>query len=282
MFNLNAIILTHVMPWFSKIPGKNYHPMTAYNSNDPLTIGKQLTVMQYSGINGVVLTYQGPGASFADTATEMCQQCAERGMLFALLLDPWIAKIGPGTPEQRMTAALNSPDVLKMLGSPAYLPEGYLLDFNTGVDWTKVTVPTLGAVARPVLGLNVGFAWSHDQGDVDPIQSLKNTYAKTTATMKIGALCMSFFDGGAPLAPPLDKTQPYDPVNGVNVNFNKQNWGTGSATRYTPDRAGNYFFDQLAITPPGLKYVAIETWNDYNERTAVEPWLSVIAGIRIS
>lgn len=277
---LSSIILTHVMPWFTKVPGRNYHPMCAYDSNNPLTIGKQLTAMQRNGIAGVILTYQGPGASMPDTATEMCQQCAERGMLFALLLDPWIAKIGPGTPEQRMTAALNHPDVIKMFHSPAYLLEGYLLDFNTGVDWTKVTVPAIASGPRPVLGLGTGFTWSHDAGDVDPIVALRNAYAQHP--IKIGSLCMSFFDGGAPLPPPLDRSKPFDPVNAVNVDFQKQNWGTGGSTRYTPDRAGNYFFDQLAITPATLKYVAIETWNDYNERTCVEPWMSVVAGIRIS
>lgn len=271
-------LLAHVMPWFSRTPGQNYHPVTPYDSGNPLTIGRQLTAMQAGGVDGVIVTYQGPGAIPPGPAAtvEMSRQCAEREMLFGLLMDPWAAKIGGPNKEKNMSVVLNHPDVTAMLASPAYLPEGYLLDFATGVDWKKVLVPAFGGKPRVVLGLNTGYAWSHDQGDVDPIVSLKDTYSRQKIV--IGALVMSFFDGGA-LAP---GGAAKDSATGASVDFNKRNWGTGELARMTPDRAGNYFWDQVDSQPlASLPYMALETWNDYNERTAWEPWFSAFTGERI-
>lgn len=277
-------LLCHVMPWFQKAPGGNYHPNTSYNSNDPLTIGKQLTVMQRCAVGGVILTYQGPLATFQhQTAVEMSKQCSERGMLFALLMDPWSAKLGTGTPEQKMTAVLNNPDVLNMLRAPSYLPEGALLDFNTNVDWTKVSVPVLGSgKPRPIWKENIGFSWP--QIVQDPVAALKAQNANPG--MMVPGLCMSFFDGGMPRSKQMQPPCSVDVMSGQLLDFNQQDWGTEAApagvSRYLNDRAGNYFWDQVAVTPFTKPYLALVTWNDYSERTAWEPWCSVMAGMRIS
>lgn len=270
-------LLTHKMEWFGD---QHYHPMTAYKSNNPYTIGKQLDVMQAVEIDGVISTWQGPTVNpFAHDATmKTCEQLSERGMLFALLLDPWVcrgaindaqAKLKTPLTSDQVTAianplvvaALNDPTTQAMLNSPAYLPEKFVLDFGTGANFATVE-KSVGAMQ--FLMRHVGYSWPE-------ITNTLATLAKDNANpmMAIPGLCPKFFDGGLPRA-----------VVGT-LDWNTQSWGSG-ASRSIEDQAGNFWHDQVALVPLKTPYAAVVTWNDYNERTAVEPFCSIFTGKRIN
>lgn len=269
-------LLAHWMPWFGD---GHYHPMTAYKSNNIFTIGKQLDVMQAVGIDGVIATWQGPTVNpFAHEATvNMCDELGERGMLFALLLDPWVCRgaINDAQAKQKtpltsdqvaaiadplVVAAMNDPMVVGMLDSPAYLPEKFVLDFGTGANFATVE-KSVGAMQ--FLMRTVGYSWPEIINTL-PILAKHNA----NPLMAIPGICPKFFDGGAPGA------------LGV-IDWSKQSWETGEPTRSIEDQAGNFFHDQVALVPIKTSYAAIVTWNDYNERTAVEPMCSILAGKRI-
>lgn len=277
-------LAAHWIPWFytpKSGKGSDYHPMMEYNSDDPTVVSNQLEIMAKVGVSVVLITYQGPYANkLQHIATmEMVRQIEQwMGMRFAFVLDPWFAKSGPGmTKEDKTIAGLTHPDVYRMLSSKSYIRETALLDFATGVNWNKL--PS----SRVVWGLNSGFSWPKADGMGDPIAALKASNA--LPTMQVPGLCMSFFDGGMSSqgSPPI---MPTDPINSIPIDMNQQNWGTLKApagrSRYLPDRAGNYYFDQLKVTPVNVPYIALVTWNDYNERTAFEPWAAMLTGIRIA
>lgn len=306
-------VATHWIPWFKKLdptqkPGGpiigNYHPMKAYNQNDPAIIDKQLQVMNWAGIQVVLITNQGPFSSFQHASTmAMVQQLQQwPAMKFAIVADPWQAKEEASKSSvQNMNDVYNHADMQKLINHAQYIPEKAILDFNVrdvrGSDMKARDVPfdwsTVAALkGHPIWGLNTGFAWSHDDGNEDAIVNLKKQYARTT--MRVGYLSMSFFDGGMPrtlatTSPDTLAKLPYDPVSQVHVDFNVQAWAKETdkdlatkVARYTPDRAGNYAHDQMDCAPLStIPYMAWETWNDYTERTQMESWCSLFSGIRI-
>lgn len=285
----------HLIPWFSKSNTGNYHPFAGYNSNDPVIIDKQIRVALANGVTVFFITYQGPFKTFQhQCAMEVARQCALwRNMKFAFVMDPWatdkIMRADGKTPDidarqAQMAKVMMNPDVQSMLLSPAYIPERAVLDFNTGTDYSKLVGP-MTPPWKDIWQLNKGYSWPHVASDgVDPIALLKRTHA--LPTMKAPGFCISFFDGGMPIGVPMGGAA-FDPYTRQELNFNAQNWGTlaksAGPARYAPDRAGNYFFDQLDTITDWSKfpYAVLVTWNDYNERTAWEVPCSIRAGIRV-
>jgi hypothetical protein len=257
--NFKGKLLAHVMGWFGE-PG-HAHRMTRYASNDPYVVERQLSAMKAVGIDGVILTWQGLTNAFLhQSAVEMCYQAAHCGMLFGLLLDPWICK-SAANKEQAILDSLNSPSTQRMLSSSAYLPERYVLDFDTGADFTKI------AAARPdlvFLKRHVGYSWPEI---TNTLATLKNDNANPA--MKIPGICMGFNDGGFVKA---DGTRDYG----------KSVWDSSVPTRVIDAQAGNTYFDQLAVTPVSAPYIAIVTWNDHDEQTGIEQFASTISGVRIA
>ena len=269
----------HVMGWFG---GGHVYPMTAYKSDNPLTISKQLRIMQKCGINGVILTWQGVTVSpfLHSVAVEMSQQCSERGMLFCLLLDPWICKTPvPGkTKEQVISASLNDPSVQAILGAPSYVPEGYILDFGTGANLGTLAgmFPKLTFLAQ-----NTGFAWP-------PIQNAvaSTGHMNSLATMKFPCLFSRFFDGGVALSPTPAQSSLAAPARGdaASKDMNTSQWsppGTNDC-RMIETQAGTVALNSAATIPPWSKYAAYVTWNDYSERTEIESAMSLLTGILLS
>jgi hypothetical protein len=285
-----AKLLVNVMPWFGD---GNIHRMDRYLSNEPYVIAKQLDVMQRTQINGmpiagIILTYQGPLAKFQhSTAMQMVVECGERDLLFALCLDPWIAKIGasgttaPST--QNVINALNNPDVQAMLTAPAYLPEKYVLDFNTVPTNPTTNVAALAAAFPSLnfLQMNVGFSWisidmsiaNSDARNASAVANLKGQNANPK--MKIPGICKEFNDAGQPTPVGVSLAA----WTGTRDNTTSV-WG-GMPARVLDSQGGNFFYDQLAVTPES-EYMGFITWNDYDERTEIESACSAQAGIQIA
>lgn len=277
-------LLAHWMNWFGD---SHYHPMNRYTSSNNLTIGRQLDVMQAVGVDGVIVTWQGTNNALGQTATlAMATQLAERGMILVLLADPWLMN-NQQHGEQQVIAQLTSQAGLSMLQSPAYIPEGYFLDFTnnlfdhqTVINAVQPYLPSFNILSR-----HTGYSWPEIENTLNALRT-----DNQNSTMKIPGLYYKFMDGGLPsVICPGDNPVPASRGDGQGNDYNTQTWGrSGTDTiltlpsRVIEDQAGNNFFDALGVTPLTSKYIALVTWNDYNERTAWEPFCSILAGERIS
>lgn len=279
-----GILGAHWIPWETTVIGGNYNPEREYDQSDPNVIRNQIQIAVMNRIMMFAITYQGPFSAFQHKCTMALVAEIEKwaGFRFCFILDPWDAKEEKGkTWQQNLIDTFAHPDVLRMLNSKSYIPEGALGDFNVEdsgghpVDYSQI--PQIKG--RPIWGLNTGFSWPKADGKEDPIVALKRINA--LPTMMAPGICNRFFDGGMPTQGGTG--MPVDPINKVPIDMNQQNWGTPAAkagvSRYLPDRAGLYMRDQLAVTPMNKPYIFRATWNDYNERTAIEPELSIESGI---
>lgn len=282
-----STLLAHVMPWFGD---GNIHRVNSYVSNTQSVILNQIKILQGTKINneiirGVILTWQGPHATFQhSTVTQWCTLCAAHRMLFVLLMDPWIAKLSStGDPTTTTINALNDPTSQAMFNSAAYIPEKFVLDFNTGANLATLasTFPTLTFLQQ-----GVGFSWpsinmsipnslSRNANSVTNLQS-QNSHAG----MKIpGFLGVRFDDSGMPTP------------QGVSLSawtgtrdYNSSVWGGGN--RVLDDQGGKLYLDQWGVTqnptvPSSVPYAAVVTWNDYDEGTAIEGYAAAALGVRI-
>lgn len=226
--------------------------------------------MKLVGIEVVILTWQGPLATFQhSTATQMAVECGEQGLGFMLLLDPWCARLGSGSPTVNVENALNDPTTQAMLTTPAYVKEKYILDFNSGADLTqlKTAFPTLS-----FLGQSTGFSWP-----MIPWSASSYLAMNKNPSMKIPGVCLSFNDAGMPTP------------SGVNLgawtgtrDYSQSVWG-GAPARVLDDQAGEFFSSQLLTITKTMPYIALVTWNDYDERSSgpLESTISVINGIEL-
>lgn len=252
-------LLVHKMDWFGE-PNHVHRVPPNYNSSDPLLIARQLTLMQECGIDGVISTWQGPTKSFGHgVAIETSQQCAERNMLFCLLMDPAVTKTSANK-EQAVISAIQEAGTQKILNSPSYIPEKAVLDFDTKANFALVSPSTPG----------ISYWKRHSEYSWPEITNTIPTLASDNArpTMKIPGLCLYFNDAGAPLP---DGTRDYC----------KWVWGLDKPCRVIEHQAGKFIFDQVDVTPKTTPYGALITWNDHDEGTGIEQFLSMITGIRI-
>ena len=253
--------------------------VTSYDAAQPDSIHRSLQAMQMLGISGVVHIWNGPGDSHNHQAMMACwNECQHFGMSFAVMLDQWIGK--PPDPTASTVAAIKHPDFQKVLNSPIYLPEKYVLEFSlnsaANVDIGKVQVQ---CPRIRILSKNSGYSW------VTPdIASLAKANAKPT--MKIPSLCPYFNDGGYPL--PNGVGTP--PAQCTGRDWNKSMWGAHGTTpdnkpddsvRVREHQGGHWWMDQADVTPISAKYVMLATWDDYEESTGVEYWAAILAGLRI-
>lgn len=233
---LGKIPLAHVVNFYGK-SGDTI--MTRYKSNDPVVIDQQLRAIQSVGIQGMISLTYGAASLFVQSAVvEQSKQCTDKGMFFALCMDPWVTTNQPDK-TAAVIAYLKQADTQAVLNAPSYLPEKYVLDFETKADPGKV----MAATGVKILSKNSGFWWPNFPKD-------------GSQNVTIPGLCPCFNDG-TPGSMGLS-------------------W-QGGPTRLKETDAGNYWWDQVAALPSS-KYVQVITWNDYHERTVLEPFASMLWG----
>jgi hypothetical protein len=285
---------THLMPWV--LETGHIHRENAYSSNNLATVRAQLDNMQAVGIEVVFLTWRGIDANSGwdqAVASLLVPELAKRGMFFAYVLDPNLLMYRK---DQALSATgeiirqLSSSSVQVILNSSAYVPEKYVLDFLTGfhdptkpnqnVDWTAIEK------VIPVKHLlrNEGYAWPSLQAITDLANVHKNP------AMRIPGVAYRFNDAGCPV--------PYgikDATKMTGRDYTQSVWQSvdyrtdptkSQPGRVNQARAGNYYLDcvaSIAASPVALSspYVAIVTWNDYDEGTAIEDFVVGLTGIRI-
>jgi hypothetical protein len=277
----NGKALAHMQGWFGEGNPVKVHRVNRYLSNDPKVVAAQLNLMQAVGFDGITIDWQGALVNpFLHAATiALWEGCMERDMLFCLMLDQWIAKQQPN-PTQACVTQLQSLDCQRMLNSPCYLPEGFIIEFDLAAS-AGVDIATIQAAVPndPILSWHTGFSWPqlgvNPQSPTDAIAKLKND--NSVPTMKIAGVNVVFNDGGNPLPVGVVASA----FKGLR-DYSTSAWGTGvGATRVIDHQAGNYFFDQLAVTPATIPYIGLATWNDSDEGTGIEHVLAALSGVRI-
>lgn len=275
-------LMAHMVAWFGETSGgvEKVHRVSRYQSNNLTVVSNQLSLMQQMGFDGVCLTVQGPTVNpvLQEATIMIWEECMERDMLFAFVLDQWIAK-GQPNPTQAVITALQSPSYQQILASPCYVPGGDILEFDLA-NSAGVDVATVQAAFpnNPILSWHTGYSWPNPpaqaNSDTDLIAILKADNAKPT--MKFAGVCLGFNNGGVPLpagvmAPQFTGTR----------NYSLDVWGTGDATTDIDHQAGNYFLDQIAVTPATVPYICQVTWNDHDEQTAIEQFAAMFYGVRL-
>jgi hypothetical protein len=294
--NWNGRLAAHLIGYMGN---GQVHRDLPYNANDPKVIAKQLELMQSIGIDVVIETWQGPWAAACNqNAMAVSAACTEVGLQFCLLLDPWTAKLNSSgaatTPAvANLIAALQAPSTQTMLNATSYVPEKYVLDFNTMNPTTATDLAQL-RTALPTLNFlpqGSGFSWIAYPPATITDSPAKNAWAtanlqsqNANAGMKVAGVCMSFDDSGMPLPSGVATQAAFDAAGGVR-NWSQSVWATTQAP--APNRvlgafAGQFFLQQLAVTPTSAPIIAIITWNDYDEGTALEPKISELLGVNWS
>lgn len=241
---------------------------TAYT---PAVVAQKLKLMQADGVDVVITTWQGPWAN--GDAPLFSSLCAEFGMQFALLLDPGGMQKWKGAtqPQSVITAnvvsALEDSSTQAMLEASSYVPEKWILDFNTGA-----SLSTLGNEfpALKFLAMNQGFSWisipqvtDSVQRNIAAVASLKAQHGNPA--MKVASFCKSFDDSGQPLPVGVSTQAAFDAAGGVR-NWSNSVWG--GPARILESYAGQFAQQQLVTINPVTPIIALVTWDDYDEQSS--------------
>lgn len=251
------------------------HRGVPYNNVDPKVIKQKLELMQSIGVDTVITTWQGPWAvNCHEDAMLTCEFCEEFGMTFALLLDPGgMQKWQSGLTQTQITAnvqaALSDPGAQAMVNSDAYVSEKYVLDFNTGASLVQLEADfPLNFIEQ-----NVGFSWP-----MIPWNQSGYAAMNALATMKIPGICAYFNDAGQPL-PVGVSTQAAWVAAGSQRDYSKSVWG--GPARVLDHQGGQFLFNQLGTIQASAPYIAVVTWDDYDEQSSgpLEAVVAAAAGV---
>ena len=269
------IVLATYLPWFGR-PG---HINVGYSSQDRVEIEKQIDKAKQLGIAGFVVNWYGQNHDFEDKAYALMQQVAsEKDFKVAIMYDE-----NDDEPGRETEAVLNDLQYAYQhyIGPQAVVPRAAYLQrdgrplifiFPKGahVDWNKVRQAVNAWDNPPLLifkDINRQYAdafdgfyawvnpgkegWQHDGSNWGQ-QYLDNFY-QTMVTdypnkITVGAAWPGFDDS-------------------------KASW---SQNRKMSPRCGKTFIDTMRLfrryypDQRPLPYLMIETWNDYEEGTAIE------------
>jgi Glycosyl hydrolase family 99 len=273
-------ILAAYQPWF----GEKNHANVGYSSNDPVALQKQITEAKSLGIVAFVVNWYGPGKSFEDGNYALLQNLAAKND-FQIALQYDESADSPGSTTDAVLndlryaydryigpqAGLSRDAYLRYNGRPLI----FIFPKNSGTDWNQVrqAVESWPDEDRPLLitqayggnradAFDGFYAWvgpgsqgwapdgSHWGGRYldDFYQTM---IAKYPDKIAIGAAWPGFDDSHAP-------------------------W---SQNRHISPRCGKTFEDTLRMfrayysDSRPLPFLMIDTWNDYEEGTAIEKGL---------
>ncbi|HKW66908.1 MAG TPA: endo-1,3-alpha-glucanase family glycosylhydrolase [Terriglobales bacterium] len=273
-------ILAAYQPWF----GEKNHASVGYSSNDPVALQKQITEAKNLGIVGFVVNWYGPGKSFEDGNYALLQNLAARNdFKTAIQYDEAVDSPGSTTDAVVNDLRYAYDRYIGPKAGPsreAYLrydgrPLIFIFPKNSGTDWNQVrqAVESWPDEDRPLL-ITQAYGGSHaDAFDgfyawVGPGSQgwapdgshwggryLDNFYqtmiSKYPDKLAVGAAWPGFDDSHAP-------------------------W---SQNRHISPRCGKTFDDTLRMfrayysDSRPLPFLMIDTWNDYEEGTAIEKGL---------
>lgn len=260
-------------PWF----GHPSHISVGYSSHDPAEIRKQIQAAQAMGISGFVIDWYGDRDPFNDVTYALVQKtAAELNFHVAMMYDESNAQVG--ATDEALADFKTFHDTYLAPNAPgrsAYLtykgrPVIFIFPKGRHTDWTRVRQdlnqwsPAPFLIDENLPGANAAafdgfYAWVNPGKDgwkpdgSDWGKDYLNYFYKTMQT----------------------KYPDKMPVGGAWAGFDdsKASWGLD---RRMSTRCGQTFRDTVNISrkyyPPQnpLQYLLIETWNDYEEGTAIE------------
>lgn len=269
--NLKALLQSAIPGWEGKLAvhhicylgDGHVHRSVPYNATDPKIVAKKLALMQSIGVDTVICTWQGPWATSCHEDMLMtAAKCSELGMTFALLLDPggmqkWTSGLTAAQITANVEAALSDPGTQAVLNGDSCVPEKYILDFNTGATLATLATafPTLSFLAQ-----STGFSWPM-------IPWNQSSYASMNANslMQIPGICSYFNDAGQPL-PVGVQTEAAWISGGSQRNWANSVWGGGA--RILEHQGGQFLQLQLPTISKTAPYIAVVTWDDYDEQSS--------------
>lgn len=261
-------------PWF----GTPHHINVGYSSHDPAVITRQIAQAKNLGISGFVIDWYGYREAFHDHSYALVQTlAAQNNFHVAMMYDE--ASEAHGDATQSTLVDFNKfHDSYLMPDSPgreAYLtykgrPVIFIFSHGGNTDWSRVREETNSWNPRPLLiyeGRRMldpstfdGYyawispgpkGWSADGshwGEGYLIHFYREMQSKYPDKIVVGAVWPGFDDS-------------------------KASWGKG---RFMSQRCGKTFADTMHIAQQyypsdnPLPFLLVETWNDYEEGTAIE------------
>jgi len=274
------VMLAAYQPWF----GKKNHTSVGYSSNDPVELQRQINEARNLGIAAFVVNWYGPRKSFEDGNYALLQNLAAKNdFKTALQYDETVDSPGSTTDAVVEDLRYAYDHYIGPQASPsrdAYLrydgrPLIFIFPKNSGTDWNQVrqAVDSWPEPDRPLLitqayggrypdAFDGFYAWvgpgqegwapdgSHWGGQY--LEDFYNTMiSKYPGKIAVGAAWPGFDDS-------------------------KAAW---SQNRHISPRCGKTFDDTLRMfrayynNSRPLPFLMIDTWNDYEEGTAIEKGL---------
>lgn len=260
----------HSMNWW----GDPHHPDAGFKSNDPATVARHMDMMIAAGFQYNIMNWRGATVNPTQHASvgAWIAEAERRGNLItgypfkiAVQIDVGMfpASVNATTELLHQMTAVKS-----WFQSPAYL-DSLVLEFGTeavSIDWSQVksSFPTLRFLFR-----NKDFLWhTKPSATQSALDILKAQYAQTPKPI-MGAAYWQFDD-----AWPQDRSKQVWPPAANAIAMRKPN-------TWTPHNYGRTWFDTFAMGYPGLPYLSVVTWDDFEEGTAMAHLVAMMLGKRL-
>jgi hypothetical protein len=259
------------MGWFKASGGK--HAAGVCQSDDPETVRKQIKMAQALGVDGFVVDWYGPDDQPTHEATKiLAELCKYEGFEFSIMLDAGIYKwksTDPAVRSQVLQDAVNwvmqnfvtRPGYSVISGRPLLWEFGWRHDaFSAPPTFGNALLLSQDSLIAPYAGGT--FAWVNGFPPGDPMSYVKSYLARTDA-VQVPCIFWGF-----------DDHDPKSPANSI--------W-SGPARFISPQFGDTWTGCIDAINATGKTYPAIQicTWNDYDERTCIEPFAKALTGMRL-
>lgn len=268
-------ILAVYMPWF----GDHVHIDVGYSSNDPAVLRHQIEQARHSGVSAFVVDWYGPTIPFSDHNFALMQEAADESHFqvallyneaedddgqatdaaFAALDKAYRAYIGPEAPHRGAYLTYDGHPLIFIFPKHGHVDWNRVAEHCSGWEATPYLVYKDDPPAQYAASIAGSYAWvqpgqkgwtpdGSNWGEEYLDYFYKNMRNKHPDKIVVGAAWPGFDDSAA-------------------------KWGLN---RHMGARCGQTFEDTLhyynryfdAAHP--LPFVMIETWNDYEEGTAIE------------
>ncbi|HEX6292225.1 MAG TPA: hypothetical protein VFZ66_23755 [Herpetosiphonaceae bacterium] len=272
-------IYAHVMPWFDgNNPSK--HLLPGYHSADPAVVDRQISDMISRGLDGVIINWYGQGTYADQTTLVWRDRILARGLGNRFVLSIMIDKGALSGCSTDCTSRLNRhirdyiiPTYENRMGS-AYMRDGagrpiiYFFDVQQNypsIDWASVRY---WASSRSGVSDHI-FMYEGSAG-LDPTRVPAEQADGAFAWIDVNTTSYSYLRWwyGLSRNGRISIGSAYKGFDDAPVL-----WGPGGIRRFVDQRCGQTWLDSfkaLREAPTAATALQLNTWNDYEEGTALE------------
>ena len=268
-------LLAVYMPWF----GDHVHMDVGYSSDDRAVLRKQIQQARHTGISAFVVDWYGPSIPYSDHNFALMQETADENHFQVALLyneaqdddggptdaafvafdQAYKAYIGPEAPHRGAYLTYNGHPLIFIFPKHGHVDWGRVADHCSGWEATPYLIYKDDPPSQSAAAIAGSYAWvqpgqkgwtpdGSNWGEDYLDYFYKNMRNKHPDKIAVGAAWPGFDDSAAA-------------------------WGLN---RHMANRCGQTFEDTLHFynryfdPAHPLPFVLIETWNDYEEGTAIE------------